>query len=388
VLVLSEYYLPAYRAGGPVRSLSNLVERLGEELEFRVVTGDRDLGDPRPYAGVELGRWTPRGRAACLYVPRKRRPLALRRVLRATPHDVLYLNSLFSPGFGIAPLVLRRLRVIPPVPVVLAPRGELSAGALSLKAPKKRAFLRVARALRLHAGVRWQGSTELEAAEIRAWAGPGAVVEVAGDLAAGPGAPAGDGSLEPKRPGRLRLLFYSRVSPKKNLLRALELLDGLPGEVSLDVHGPIEDRAYWRRCEEKIAGLASNVTVRAHGPVEHESVTAALSGYDAFLLPTLGENFGHAVVEALGAGCPAVISDTTPWRGLERHRAGWDLPLGDAAPWRAVLERLVGMDAEEHAEWSRGARDLAAQRTADPAVVGANRALFTRAATAPGRARP
>lgn len=383
VLILSEYYLPAYRAGGPVRTLSNLVERLGDEFEFRVVTGDRDLGDPRPFDDVEPGRWIARGRAWCWYLRRRPgRPVDLCRVVRSTPHDVLYLNSLFSTGFGVAPLLLRRLGLLGGAPVVLAPRGELSAGALSLKAPKKRVFLVIARALRLHRGVRWQATTALEAAEIRRWFGAGATVAVAGNLASGAGPDAPATRPDAKRPGRLRLVFYSRIAPKKNLLGALDMLAGVRGDVRLDVHGPIEDRDYWRRCQERIAELPENVVVRAHGPLPFGAATAELAGYDAFLLPTLGENFGHAIVEALAAGCPVVISDTTPWLGLEDHQAGWALPLGAAERWRGVLQRLVDMDAAEHARWSRGARDHAARTTSDPGVADANRALLAGAVSA------
>ena len=52
VLVFIGYYLPGYKAGGPVRSIANVVETLGDEFEFRIVTSDRDLLDEVPYPGI------------------------------------------------------------------------------------------------------------------------------------------------------------------------------------------------------------------------------------------------------------------------------------------------------------------------------------------------
>ena len=79
VLVAIDWYLPAYRAGGPIRSVANLVAALGDDLDFRIVCGDRDLGaaDLLP---VEMDQWQPHGKASILYLPgHSGRPAAGRR---------------------------------------------------------------------------------------------------------------------------------------------------------------------------------------------------------------------------------------------------------------------------------------------------------------------
>ena len=45
VLVTIGSYLPGYKAGGPIRSVANLIDALGDDFEFRVVTSDKDLGE-------------------------------------------------------------------------------------------------------------------------------------------------------------------------------------------------------------------------------------------------------------------------------------------------------------------------------------------------------
>src|SRR4029077_14840620 len=120
--------------------------------------------------------------------------LSLARIITTVRPDVVYLNSFFSTQFSVVAVALRRLYLIPAVPFILAPRGEFSAGALSIKPTKKHAFLSAARAPGLHRGIFWQASSAFEAAEIehqivgtnggRAGTGRRARIVVAPDLLA------------------------------------------------------------------------------------------------------------------------------------------------------------------------------------------------------------
>src|SRR3546814_13762415 len=56
VAVFLRGYLPGYRSGGPLQSIANLVSRLGDEFDFRIITADRDLGNTSPYADTPLMR--------------------------------------------------------------------------------------------------------------------------------------------------------------------------------------------------------------------------------------------------------------------------------------------------------------------------------------------
>ncbi|HYR09580.1 MAG TPA: glycosyltransferase [Longimicrobium sp.] len=387
VLTLADWYLPGSRGGGVPRSIANLAERLGGEAEFAVVTRDRDVGEREPYRNVRAGEWTAVGSARVLYLDGGPSAGVLRRAVGETRAEVLYLNSVFSWAFSIRPLLLWRAGAIPRLPVVLAPRGELNAGAMRIRGAKKRAFLAAVRAAGLHRGVTWQVSTELEAEEVRRWFGRGARVRIARDL---PPAPVdADAPRAPKEAGVLRAVFLSRISPKKNLLGTLEILAGVSGPVRLDVFGPVEDAAYWAACERRAASLPTNVTVRYRGALAHEEVGAALREQDLFFLPTLGENYGHVVQEALLAGCPVLLSDTTPWRGLAERGVGWDLPLDDTAGFRAVLEACVRMGAREHAAMSARARRMGMDEARAAEALADNLAVFREAAASrPPAARP
>lgn len=375
IFVLLDYYIPGFKSGGPLRTIANMVERLGERFDFYILTRDRDATDQAPYPDVPVDAWTRVGNAQVWYASPGGLSLgAIRRRVAEVQPDLVYLNSFFA-SITLRLLTLRRLGLLPRVPVVLAPRGEFSSGALRLKAPKKRSFIAAARATGLYAGLTWQASAELEAAEIRATMGR-VPLQIAPDIPSslGPEGPA----APPKAPGALRLVFLSRIAEKKNLHLLLELLPRLRGEVDLDIYGPVREPAYWGRCEALIAVLPQTVRAIYHGPIEHAEVATALAAAHVFVLPTLGENFGHAILEALAAGRPALISDQTPWRELEARGSGWDLPLVDER-WREILQRLVDMGQDEYNRWARGARRHAAMFVAAPTIVEATANLFANA---------
>ena len=84
-----------------------------------------------------------------------------------TPHDLIYLNSFFNPRFTQQVLVNRWLGRLPPRPIVIAPRGEFSAGALQIKAFKKVVYLGLVKWSGLYDDLVWQASSAREAEEIR-----------------------------------------------------------------------------------------------------------------------------------------------------------------------------------------------------------------------------
>jgi glycosyltransferase involved in cell wall biosynthesis len=377
VAALVDYYLPGYKAGGALRTVANMAVQLADEIDFRVVTRDRDYTETEPYPTASAGRWTEVGGTPVRYLsPRERTPWEMGRVLREAAPEVLYLNSLLSPPFTLLPVALRLLGRIGTVPVVLAPRGELFPGALGRKRAKKLAFLHTARTTGLFRRVLWQASSDAEADAVRAWFGADARVLVAPDLREPPPAPR---PPAPKRRGELRVAFLSRITPGKNLAGALEAVERLPGEVRLTIYGPVDDPGYWEACRARIARLPSNVRAEHAGPLRREEVPGALARHHLFLLPTVGENFGHAILEALLAGLPVLTSDRTPWGGLEDAGAGWALPLEAPEAFRVVLREYVDADGAEHARRSAAARAYGEAVATDPAVAEANRELFRRA---------
>ena len=357
ILTFVGYYFPGYKAGGPIRTLANMVDRLGDEFQFKIITADRDFGDTKPYPGIRIDGWNSVGKADVFYMSPGRRSLSdFRRPLCSTEYDVLYLNSFFSPHFTIKPLLLRRLGLIPDRPLIIAPRGEFSPGALGLKSLKKLVYITVARAFGLYKGAGWQASSEHEETDIRQWFGSNARVIIAPNLPPLINAADKPKAVKGKTKGCLKIIFLSRISRMKNLDGALDMLKELKGKVEFNIYGPMEDKLYWAECQKIISSLPENIKVKYRGSIAHDKVGAVMREHDLFLFPTLGENFGHVILEALCAGCPVLISDQTPWRDLEEKGVGWDLPLSKPEMFQEVLQKCVDMNDEEYVKWSERAR--------------------------------
>lgn len=380
ILCFTSYYLPGFKSGGPLRSLLHMQEWLGDEYEFGIVTRNRDLGEHEPYPDVATRTWQAVRGVSVWYLPAPQwRPGPILQAVREYQPDALYFHSSVDFSLTVVPLMLRRLGLLPRrIPVLVAPRGEYSPGARAIKAGRKKVFFRAARLLGLYAGVTWHATKDEEAAQIRALWGRDVNVVVAPNLPsknpteALPARP-------PKQPGALRLVFLSRISRMKNLHGALALLRDVAAPVTLDIYGPREDPAYWHECEALLASLPPHIEARYRGGLAPDEVIPTLATYDAFLLPSLGENFGHVIHEALLAGCPVILSDRTPWLQLAESRVGFDLPLDQPAAFRSAIERFAAMDDREHRSWCDNARAYGARYSGDAALAEHTRSMLAMA---------
>lgn len=385
VLVLADWYRPAM-AGGAARTIESIVHHLGGDVTFRILTGDRDLGCSVPLEGVVVDDWQRVGKADVFYAsPERLKAPALRRLLNGMDYDILYLNSFFSYRFAIVPLLLYRFGLIRRRPVVLAPRGEFSLGALKLKFAKKRYFIWLSKFFGLYRNIIWQASSEFEVEDIQKCfpkvgnsAGDNSTIHVAPDLSVGAVEKTRKRQTE-KTPGSLNIIFLSRISPMKNLDYALKVVSRMRGKVSFDIYGPIDeekDTAYWAKCQQLIKKMPASVEVSYKGIIEPNRVWEMFSQYDVFLFPTRGENFGHVILESLAAGCPVLLSDETPWRNLDEKEAGWVVPLAKPEAFQTVLEKLVDMGEGELEAISQRAKQYASDAINDPVVLEQNRLLF------------
>ena len=290
VVVILNAYLPGYKAGGPIRTIENLVLALGSEFRFRIVTVDRDIGDRSPYQDIAVNRWLRVGKAEVMYLrPHFGGALRLYKLLHSlNPDTVLYLNTFFGRRASLLPVLMRWLKMCRAKCLVLAPRGELSPGAMQLKPMRKQFYISIARWL-VYRNILWHASSEFEASDILRTLQASAQADVAPVLPKigplkltrldGEVAIASDlfqSSAIPsiirsrKTRGRLHAVSVGRLSRMKNAKTALSLLRGISGSVAFDIYGPLEDLNYWDECKEVIAGLPENIKVRYCGEVEHK----------------------------------------------------------------------------------------------------------------------
>ena len=376
ICVLMRYYLPGYKSGGPVRSVANLIEVLGDEFDFRVICLDRDNAENVPYESAVPATWRQVGKASVFYMDtRAVRRWVLLQLIRTLQPDLVYLNSFFDPVFSAPVLWMRRMGWMGHVPLLLAPRGEFSPGALMLKQGKKQLYLRAVGWVGIRRMVRWHASTADERNNIvRAVGISPAAIRVAVDLTNVPALSLVKRETAPHSVPRI--VFISRVSPMKNLTFALRVINRLRTPVSFDIWGPHEDRDYWAQCEALMRQAPPHVAITYRGAIEHSRVFDVMAGYDVFFLPTLGENFGHVIMEAMAVGTPVLISDCTPWRGLADLGVGHDLSLTDENAFIAALESYSGISADAREAQRSRVATYAARMAGDGDGVQRNRALF------------
>jgi glycosyltransferase involved in cell wall biosynthesis len=372
VLVLMGAFWPGSDSAGPNQSLKGFCTALMDAFDFRIVARDRPFGAAARTAPAAA--WTDLGFARIRYLEGRRFGAAgLGRLLRTTPHDLVMMNGFFDREFTLPTLLLRRTGQIPAKPALLSPRGEFGGGALSLKAPVKRAWLGAVRLGGLLEGVTLHATSQDEAADILSrlpFAAPPAVAPNVRALFPRPTAfPAAKG--EP-----LRLAFLGRITPVKNIDYAIKALAKVKAPARFDLYGPASDGSYARACAALVAALPPHLEVRFMGEIANAEAPAVMAGYDLMFMPTLGENFGHAIFEALGAGTPVLISDRTPWRDLEARRAGFDLPLDDPAAFAAAIDRIAAQTPAERARWRDGARAEAERASLRGDAVASSRAML------------
>ena len=155
------------------------------------------------------------------------------------------------------------------------------------------------------------------------------------------------GTGSPRGDGPLRVLFVGTVNQRKGIKYLLEAVSQIGARhVQLVIRGRAVDGL------ELVRKMVPNADIRLS--VSHEELLAAYRSSDLFVFPSIGEGFGHVLIESLASGLP-VLSTT--------HTAAPDLVTECVdgfviAPRRS--DRIV-----ERLEWALAHRDqLRAMRSA------------------------
>ena len=374
VLVFIDWYLPGYKAGGPIQSIVNLVRNLEKEFDFFIVTSNIDLDEPEPYTGIVFNSWIQNGNHQVIYLDQKNQNFQkYRELLSEREYDCIYFNSMFSPNFTLKPLLLTYK--FPKIKVILAPRGMLGKGALQIKKRKKLFFLNLFKFSGIYRRITWHATTEPEASRIRIQFGLNSRILIAPNLSA---INSNDIPMKYKEEDDLNLYTLSRISSIKNLKGALEYLGNvnLRYKISFTIIGPIEEEQYWLECQEQIKKLPENIHVKHLGAIPNHLLKERLKDQHFMLLPTFHENYGHVIMESWQNGCPVIISDRTPWANLLEKNIGFDISLAESSEFINAIERAAAMNNLEFQKWSRASYVFAKAKTQDPASLEKYRRLF------------
>ena len=374
VLILIDWYLPGFRAGGPIRSCANLIARLSDEFEFTVITTDTDYMEDTPYPGIKKDQWNILEHGTKVwYIPKAELSAAVvRKLIDSVSFDRVYLNGIFSKYFTLVPL--RHLQKKDREKMILATRGMLAPSALKIKSIKKKAFLGLAKATGLFDGILFHVTNPDEKEDVIRNFGTRSRIIFAPNLAAKE--TMGVQLTRKKIMGSIDLVNVARISPEKNLLYALQVLHKVRSNVNFDIYGPVYDQAYWNECLSLINDMPGNIKVNYKGVIEPGKMHSMLSTYHFLFMPTRGENFGHIIIQSFAAGTPVLISDQTPWKELGIKKLGFDLPLDDQNNFILALEVSALLSQEEFDELAISSHLYALSMINNDSMVEQNRLLF------------
>ncbi len=111
ILIIGNYYLPGFKSGGSLRTIVNMVERLGDEFDFEIITLDHD-GDKISYKDVRVNDWNKVGNAKVYYLSQNTVLISkLHKLINETKPDSIYINSIFS-RLSIFVLILKKFKLI------------------------------------------------------------------------------------------------------------------------------------------------------------------------------------------------------------------------------------------------------------------------------------
>ena len=320
-----------------------------------------------------------------------------------TQFAIVHIHGIWSPRLHNVAKMCRAAKI----PYIIAPRGMLEPWSLKQKWLKKRIarFLYQDKDLKCAAALHATAESEADQFRKLGFRNPVVIspngVNVPGNFNRVERAERVDGE-------RKRVLFVSRMHPKKGVLELVEAFSRLVVshqslvvnnwvcELVYTLNGEFE-REYEAKVKARILELGmsyqdtdgyihqpeiekpSNSDVHLHlsssphfiftGPLNDDAKWDAYDRADLFVLPTYSENFGIVVAEALWTSVPVITTKGTPWSELEEYKCGkWiDLPAegSNLSTWEALDEALVSvmsMSDAERGEMGKRGRKLVEEK--------------------------
>lgn len=347
IFILTDWFVPGYKAGGPITSVYSMCNLLAETHDVYVLTNNHDWHEEQSY-DLPSDEWLLNGKFKVRYAAKMSLIKTISLIHDLNP-DYVYLNGIYSPQFHALPLLwhLLRGRKGDSFRWIVAPRGMLNPNAIALKSFKKKRLIKAYEFLGIKSKVSFHAtSKEEEQAVKRIWRD--ARVHVLSNLPSVPFESLDDVGIS------LRSGFISvgRISPVKNTLKLIELFSAM--NLSLTIIGTHDDEEYFAQCL-RVVGKSNKVKIIPG--LAPDLLVKEVQQHKFFVSMTTGENFGHAIVEALALGCPVIIPDTTPWNDVHTAEAGWVVPLEDSAAWENCIMQAEQMDDADYNVYRSNARN-------------------------------
>ena len=370
ILVFTDWFYPGSQAGGPIQSLISMMKYSSDS--FYVITRDTDLNSSTPYSSVRSNSWQTSFQENIQVYYLNEDSLNedfIFNFYNEIKPDRIYLNSMWSPKFSLLPLkVFRSIGFNNNV--FLAPRGMLKPAAFKQKGFKKKLFLLFSRFTKIYSNITWHATSEIEKEEIL-HKFPKGNIRIAPNIS---NATVTSRVKEMSSP--VRILTVGRISPEKGYYEALDAIRSCNPKkaVQWDIVG-LKENAELVRVMLNAEQEFSSIKIQMHGHKNQDELKAFYEKAHLFFLPSRGENYGHAIAEALSYGTPVVISDSTPWKNLEAEFAGKSSSL-NSMDLVESLDFFFNLSNDDYQLWSQGAANYAKLHVNSQETLALNKNLF------------
>lgn len=365
ILIIYEFFHPAYKAGGIIQSLRNMIQLLQKEYEFHVITGAYDLNEFQPLIGIKVNEWNKmqivdNETVNIWYDDKKSLDLIkMKKLINSVAPDIIYINGFMHIAFLLNPLLVIKFSDLSNKKIIVAPRGMLQEGAVATKSFKKKYYLKLIQLFGLTNNIHWHITSTNELESIKHYFPKSAArYTLAGNI---PQEPVVQIVGSNKQAGTLSLVYASIITEKKNLFYLLESLKLVKSVIKLTIYGVVKEADYWQKCNLLIEQLPHNIIVEYKGDYQSQQIQSIISEHDALILLSKGENFSHAIFESLGAGRPVVSSNYTSWNNLTNDYAGWNFTIDNQQATATLIDQLAAMNNTKWIPFCNGAHKLAKQ---------------------------
>lgn len=361
--------------GGPTYSVPTQcigVQKEGAEVSLVVYEASRPFEKKLKEAGVEVIHLPdPKGKFEHSWATKLKRYLSRSNSERP---DVMHFHGIWMP----ANIRVASYGIKHHIPYVINPRGDLEITRINynvLKKWKKRIAWRlygkhiannaacvIATSLQEHNSIRQLGCKA-----------PIAIIPNGIDLATFPQ------EVVHHHGEKKVVLFLSRVNPIKGiefLIEAWSRLDAnLRASWELHIVGNSDPVDYIKDLKKQVDKFGIGESVRFVGALNGTEKLRKYQDSNLFILPTLNENFGNVVAEAMMCECPVITTKNAPWSCLKEENCGWwiDLSVDNIT---LALREAMGLSDDARHELGKKSRECIINRYAATVVAKNTKLLY------------
>jgi hypothetical protein len=321
IFIFNEYYEPAFKAGGPIKSLKLLNERLIKRYAVKIFTSSYDIDKTKITSPNDKKNNVKRFRSSLELMN-----FMIGNFIFKKLNTNLYFNSFFNLRYTILPLIFFKF-FVKKTKIILAPRGELFESEIKKKKIKKILYILFFKIFLKKETIFHVTSLEEKSTIKKIF--PHNKIEFLPNLINNQ-IKINDFKICPFNK-RAKFIYFSRISIKKNLLETIKILDKSKLPIDLDIYGPIEDLEYWHKVKctfQNIKNFNNKLKINYRGSIRYKKYKI-LNRYNFFILLSDSENFGHVIFEAIQSKCVPIITKNSSWTQLKTLGCGLLLKKND-----------------------------------------------------------